>query len=129
MAIKVWTLSDQFNTAELNANFAEVSTRSSYTPTASNLGTVTTHLAMVKNGIARYSLTANSGTWAAGTTYTLCTLPEAYRPISEVLKPILLGTNNTRTAYLWFKTDGRVQIQPSISMTNTVIFIDETYLL
>lgn len=101
----------------------------SYTPIASNLGTITTHTAMVKSGIGRYKLTANSGTWTAGTTYLICILPEIYRPSVEVLKPVLLTTNSTLTGYMWVKTNGNVEIQPRTSMTNSVVFIDETYLI
>jgi hypothetical protein len=115
----------------LDTNFLELynqmNVAQSYTPIASNLGTITTHLAMKKGGIGRYRLNANSGNWIGGTIYSLTTLSPAYRPSVRIEKEIVL--RNGCQCYFLINTSGIVDIAPRTSINNLNILIDETYMI
>lgn len=133
------TLPEHFNLDIWNSNFLELyneilainqyNTKITETPTPSNLGTVTTILAIRNGGSVRFKLNALCGTWTLGTTYELCTLSLDFRPETEFDKVILLGGVNTQIAYLFITTDGKVYVQPRVNMSPTTIFIDETFII
>ena len=97
----------------------------SETPTASNLGTITTHTAIRKGGVGRYKLAAISGNWVLGNWYLLCTLSANYRPSIEIKKEILLS--GTYSCNIVISTTGSVNIFPRSNINNIGIWIDETY--
>ena len=105
----------------------------SYTPTASNLGTITTHIAFVRSGsgVARYKLVANTGTWTAGTSYTVCTLDAIYRPSVAIVKRIMVNqaTTTYRFIQLTINTNGTVVMVAPVALSAIAMVIDETYLL
>jgi hypothetical protein len=97
----------------------------SYTPTASNLGTITTHTAIRRGGVGRYKLEAKSGVWTGGTSYNLCKLSSNYRPVVAFSKRIML--TETINAMFVIGTNGNVTITPSGSINGSAFRIDETY--
>lgn len=115
------------------ANHTGSNTLVTYTPTASNLGTVTTHTAIAIEGsrVARYKLVANTGTWTAGTSYTICTLTTAYRPSVAVVKRIMVNqaTTTYRFIQLTINTDGTVVMMAPVALSSIAMVIDETYTL
>ncbi len=98
-----------------------------------NLGTVTTHKIIRRNGTCEYKLDAVSGTWTAGTAYTVATLDSTYRPSTVKLeKNIQIGFSSS-TPYFALLTianvSGSVIITPRSNMTAIPIRIDETFIV
>jgi hypothetical protein len=119
----------------LDTNFLELynqmNVAQSYTPTASNLGTITKHTAMVKSGIGRYKLDAICGTWTANNNYVICTLSPIYRPTITIDKKVIIKVNGSTgvIANFYIGTDGNVVIKPYTAITSTPVQIDETYII
>lgn len=97
----------------------------SETPTASNLGTITTHTAIRKGGVGRYKLAGITGNLTALNWYTIATLSANYRPTVEFKKEILVS--GTYGVNIIITTSGTVSIYPRNNMNNIAIWIDETY--
>ena len=108
-----------------NVSIATTEFLQSETPTASNLGTITTHTAIRKGGVGRYKLEALSGNWTANTSYTLCTISSNYRPTIKIKKTICL--KDGVFGILEINTNGTVTIYPFTSINGLSIQIDETY--
>lgn len=93
----------------------------------SNLGTITTHKILKRNGVCEYKLSANSGTWTAGTSYTVATLDAAYRPIEHVREERRI--NDVSFGYFFISSiTGAITITPRTSITNSSLAIDKTFL-
>ena len=126
-----WNLTFEDNTIKetITPVATKISTNgfdSSETPTALNLGTITTHTVKRKGDIGRYKLEANAGNWSANTNYNLCVLSANYLPSSQVRKEIIV---NGVMAVFIIGTNGQVAIYPRSAINGSSIFIDETYTL